>query len=95
MKKPKVLPFPVASIVRFKTPVDPKGFWPSMYENEIANCGTFLIEEITEGPEYSILGHKKLKTKGENSAWHVHDELELVSEPTVESWAMLWQAKED
>lgn len=75
------LPYPMAAVVRFVTD-----------ESE----DRFLIDSIDmDGgiPEYSVLGHKALHTPGEGSAWHDHDELELVRAPDLETWRWLNEAK--
>lgn len=77
------VPHPIASVVKF-----------------VGDTGVdqYLIEEIKndEGfPEYSILGHRKLKTKGEGSAWHDHEQLELVRAPDGETWKWLAQAQSE
>jgi hypothetical protein len=77
------VPYPLASVVRFVGS---------------ANVDQYLVESIHnyDGfPKYSILGHRRLKTKGEGSAWHDHEELELVRAPDGETWKWLAQAKSE
>ena len=77
------VPYPLASVVKFVGDKD---------------ADQYLIESIHnyDGfPKYSILGHRRLKTKGEGSAWHDHEELELVRAPDGETWKWLSQTKSD
>lgn len=77
------LPYPMAAVVRFVTD-----------ESE----DRFLIDSINmDGgiPDYAVLGHKELNTQYMGSAWHDHDELELVRAPDLETWRWLNEAKND
>ena len=89
-----ILPFPVATIVRFKAK-----------KGQEAGKGMYLIEKMNEGEvnidghnvyaEYAILGHGELGTKYEGSAWHDHDELELMKYPDADTFRMYNDAIND
>jgi len=72
------LPYPLASIVMIPNVPDRK----------------YLIESISPGPLYAISGHSILNSRGFGSAWHEQDALELVSQPTEDSWKM-WEDIQD
>lgn len=80
------LPFPVGSVVRFKS--DKNRFY-------CKKGTTLLVHEIGYGfADYSLLGHRTYGTKGHGMAWVDHEDLELVSQPTLKTFKQLHYAVE-
>lgn len=78
------LPFPVASVVRFKS--DKNRFY-------CKEGTTLLVHKIGYGfGDYSLLGHRAYGTKGSGMAWVDHEDLELVSQPTLKTFKQLQSA---
>lgn len=54
----------------------------------------YLVSEISENLDYSLLGHKNLGTEGQGMAWEDHDDYTLIEEPSEKTWEWLIDARE-
>lgn len=78
------LPFPVASVVRFENDEDEEKLLVSE-----------LVFRDSRYPEYALLGHSKLGSRGTGYAWIDHSSLVLVEPASVKSWGILLGAREN